>query len=578
MRISRIWLALAVPAVIAATGCSKREDLKVAEFKDQVITVADYEAAYARVDPAYLPKATGFEGKLEFLNTMLNKYVMAYKADELGYDKNPNVAQSMEMFTRMALQVAYLKKQVADKVTVSDEEVKAHWENQGVSLECKQILCDTEEQAQEAYQAIQDGLDFDTAVRQYSKNNDASTGGMVFSAAYGQMTPEVQVAVMAARVGEVTPPIMTQEGWIIMKVLRRNEGRKKPNFEDVKVEYELAVRNFKEALALNEFTAKLRDDYGVTWHWDNIGIVYNALPPDRDFDDAPSRREEVYPLLMFDPADLDKPVVTWQGGKQITIKDFSDFYDQASFFNRPRISGRYGGVRRFLTERIMNEISVDVVRKSGVDKEPDVARAIKAKREEILVNLLYEDVVARQTIVSETEIKNYYDGNLESFHTPERRKFGVILAGDVETAQQAYRELKGGKEFRIVALAYSMDEETKGNNGETNPISLGEQPEFDSVGFALAKVGDVSEQFQTSRGWMVLKLTERTEEKYYSLDEATESIESTLKQEKSDQRLKELLEQWKKEVGVVIYDKNLKKTKVVERSATEVQQAAASAN
>ena len=46
---------------------------------------------------------------------------------------------------------------------------------------------------------------------------------------------------------------------------------------------------------------------------------------------------------MFDPADLDKPVVTWQGGKQITIKDFSDFYDQASFYNRPRRNLRFGG-------------------------------------------------------------------------------------------------------------------------------------------------------------------------------------------------------------------------------------------
>jgi parvulin-like peptidyl-prolyl isomerase len=577
MRISRIWLGLVVPAVIAATGCSKREELKVAEFKDQTITVADFEAAYARVDPAYLPKATGFEGKKEFLNTMLNKYVMAYKADELGYDKNPNVTQSMEMFTRMALQVAYLKKMVADKVTVSDEEVREHWENQGVSMECKQILCDTEEQAQEAYQAIEEGLDFDTAVRQYSKNDDASTGGMVFTAAYGQMTPEVQVAVMAAPVGGVTPPVMTPQGWILMKVLRRNEGRKKPNFDDVKEDYRTQVANLKEAIALNKFTNDLRDQYGVSWHWDNIGIVYNALPPDRDFDEAPSRLDEVYPLLLFDPVDLDKPVVTWQGGKQITIKDFSDFYDQASFFNRPRRNARYGGVRQFLIERIMNEISADVVRKSGIENDPEVVRALKAKREEILVNLLYQDVVANQTIVSEAEIKNYYEGNREVFHTAEKRKFGVILAGDVETAQQAHSELKAGKQLRVVALAYSMDEETKSNGGETGAISLGEQPEFDSVGFSLARVGDVSEPFQTSRGWMVLKLVERVDEKYFSLEEATERIETALHQEKSDQRLKELLEQWKREVGVVIYDKNLEKTKIEERSATEVQQAAASA-
>ncbi len=572
MRIQRIWLGLVVLAVIAATGCSKREELKVAEFKDQVITVADFEQAYERVDPAYLPKKTGDEGKREFLDTMLNKYVMAYKADELGYDKDPTVAQGMEMFSRMALQVAYLKKQVADRITVSDKEVRAHYDNQGTSMECKQILCDTPDQAEEAYQAIQDGQDFDAVLRQYSKNEDAATGGMVFSAVYGQLTPEMQEALFSVPVGGVTPPVMTSHGWVVNKVLRRNEGRSKPNYEDVKVEYTTQVKNLKEAIALNQFTNQLRDDYQVVWHYDNIGIVYNALPPDRPYDDAPARSTEIYPLLLFDPADLDKPMVTWQGGKQITIKDYSDFYDQASFFNRPRRNTRWGGIRQFLTERIMNEISADVVRKSGIESEPEVAKTLKSKKEEIMVNLLYDDVINKQTIVTHAEIVNYYEGNLEAFHTPERRRFGVILTGDIETAQQAYKDLRAGQQFRSVVLAYSVDEETKQNSGETKDLVHGEQPDLDGVGFSLAKVGDISEPFQTSRGWMVIKLIERIDEKYFSLEEAEGRVESALKQQKNDERLKEMLAKWKEEVGVVIYEDNLGKTEIVERQpATHVQ-------
>ncbi len=567
MRIQRMWLGLAVLAIVAATGCSKREELKVAEFKDQVITVGDFEVAYEKVDPAYLPKASGMEGKKEFLTTMLNKYVMAYKADELGYDKDPTVAQSMEMFSRMALQVAYLKKSVADKITVSDEEVRKHYDNQGTSMEVKQILCDTPEEAEAAMQAVEDGLDFDTAVRQYSKNEDASTGGMVFTAVYGQLTPEVQEQLFSVPVGGVTKPVMTSHGWVVMKVLRRNEGRAKPPFEDVKDEYTTQVKNLKEAVALNAFTGKLRDDYGVTWHYDNIGIAFNALPPDRDFDDAPARSQEVYPLLLFDPADMDKPLVTWQGGKQITLKDFSDFYDQASFFNRPRRNLRYGGIRQFLVERIMNEISQDVVRKSGIEKDPEVAKALKAKKEEIMVNLLYNDAINKETVVTKEEIKNYYDANMEIFHTPEKRKFGVILAGDMETAQQSFKELRAGKAFRTVALAYSVDEESKANNGETPELARGEQPELDAVGFSLRSVGDVSEPFQTSRGWMVLKLLERIDEKYFSLEEAEGQIEGALRQEKNDARLQEMLTKWKEEVGVVIYEDNLAKTNIVERPA-----------
>lgn len=567
---NQICLGLAVLVVVAATGCSKRENLKVAEFKDQVITVADFERAYEKVDPAYLPKATGMEGKMEFLTTMLNKYVMAYKADELGYDKDPSVSQGMEMFSRMALQVAYLKKNVADKVTVSDEDVRAHYENQGVSIECKQILTDTPEQAQEAYQAVQDGLDFDTAVRQYSKNQDASTGGLVFTAVYGQLTPEVQEVLFSVPIGGATEPVMTAQGWVVMKVLRRNEGRTKPPFEEVKEQYTAEVKNLKEAVALNKFTRDLRDEYGVTWHYDNLYIVYNSLPPDRSFEDAPSRSQEIYPLLLFDPADLDKPMVTWQGGKQITIKDFSDFYDQASFFNRPRRDSRLGGLRQFLVERIMNEISGDVVTKSGIEKDPEVARALKSKKEEMMVSLLYNEVVDKETIVTKEEIKNYYEGNLESFHNPEKRKFGVILTGDVETAQQAYRELKSGKQFRTVVLAYSVDEDSKGNNGETTELAQGDQPELDGVGFALRNVGDVSEPFQTSRGWVVLMLVERIDEKYFSLEEAEQRIEGTLKQEKNDARLQEMLTKWKEEVGVVVYEDNLAKTKIVERPAPDL--------
>ncbi len=567
---NQICLGLAVLVVVAATGCSKRENLKVAEFKDQVITVADFERAYEKVDPAYLPKTTGMEGKMEFLTTMLNKYVMAYKADELGYDKDPSVSQGMEMFSRMALQVAYLKKNVADKVTVSDEDVRAHYENQGVSIECKQILTDTPEQAQEAYQAVQDGLDFDTAVRQYSKNQDASTGGLVFTAVYGQLTPEVQEVLFSVPIGGATEPVMTAQGWVVMKVLRRNEGRTKPPFEEVKEQYTAEVKNLKEAVALNKFTRDLRDEYGVTWHYDNLYIVYNSLPPDRSFEDAPSRSQEIYPLLLFDPADLDKPMVTWQGGKQITIKDFSDFYDQASFFNRPRRDSRLGGLRQFLVERIMNEISGDVVTKSGIEKDPEVARALKSKKEEMMVSLLYNEVVDKETIVTKEEIKNYYEGNLESFHNPEKRKFGVILTGDVETAQQAYRELKSGKQFRTVVLAYSVDEDSKGNNGETTELAQGDQPELDGVGFALRNVGDVSEPFQTSRGWVVLMLVERIDEKYFSLEEAEQRIEGTLKQEKNDARLQEMLTKWKEEVGVVVYEDNLAKTKIVERAAPDI--------
>ena len=113
MRIVRLWLGLVAVMAIALTGCSKREELKLAEIKDRVITVHDYEDAYARVKKEFLPKEMDDAGKKEFLMTMVNRDLMAVKADELGYDKDPSIAQGMEAFRRMTTQVAYLRRRSA---------------------------------------------------------------------------------------------------------------------------------------------------------------------------------------------------------------------------------------------------------------------------------------------------------------------------------------------------------------------------------------------------------------------------------------------------------------------------------
>ncbi|HEX5132371.1 MAG TPA: peptidyl-prolyl cis-trans isomerase [Candidatus Krumholzibacteria bacterium] len=569
MRFAPSLLGFALIASVAVTGCSKREDLKVAEFRDRSITVAEFEDAYAHVDPTYLPKASGMEGRKEFLTTMLNKEVMAYKADELGYDKDPAVQQGMEGFERMTLQLGYLKRAVADKVTVTDAELKKYYENTGVTLNVKQILMDTSEQAEEAYAALKEGMDFDSACRQFSKAEDAEDGGLVVTASFGTLIPDLQDPLFALPVGGFTEPIYTPQGWVIVKVLKRNDPPQKKPYEEAKEQVEKEVQRNKEAVALNKFTEKLRDDYGVVWNYDTIAIVFNALPPDRAFETAPRRSDEVYPLLLFDPADYDKPIVSYQG-KSITVKDFSDFYDQASFFTRPRQSYRYGGIRSFLTERIMNEIAVDIVRKSDIAQDPEVKRVIDAKREELMVGLLYDDMVNKQTVVTAQDIQNYYNDNIVKFQTPEKRKFGVVLAGDIETAQQAYVELKAGKPVRTVALAYSIDEDTKETLGETGELSHGEQPEIDAVGFSMQRVGDVSEPFQTSRGWMVLKLVSRTDARTFTLEEAKGRVEAALRQIKNDQRLQELLAKWKEEYAVVIHEDNLAKVKITERSAAEV--------
>lgn len=564
-----LFVGLLVTLIVPILSCSKdKEDIILAEVKDRKISVAKFERVYAMINPEYLPKEQGVEGYEELLTTMLNKEIIAYKADELGYDKDQTVIQGMEAFKKMGLSVAYLKFMVGDKVKVTEDQVRQHYENKGVTLSVRSILCDTPTEADEVYALLEDGADFQSVCKEHSKADDAEVGGKVMTATYGVYGPEVQREIFNLPVGGFTKPFRAPHGFLITQVVKRSEprGNRKP-FEEVREAIEQEVRDQNEKILTNQHTDKIRENAGVEWYWDNFFVVVNAYPEDRSLTNPPNRREEVYPLLYFEAEDLNRPLVSYKD-ITITVKDFSDYYDQASFFSRPRRERRLAGVQQFLVERIMAVLLPEEIERSNVEEIPEVYRVLKAKQEEFMVNRLYEDLINQQTVVTLDMMRDYYDEHKDYFRSPEKRRFGVILTGDIEAAQNAYNEIQKGTRFRVVARAYSIDEPSRETLGETNLLARGDQPEMDRVGFELKNVGDVSEPFETSKGWMILKLTERSDERVFTLEESRDSLEKILKQKMNEDRLNELLAKWKDELGVIIHKDNLKKIQVEDRTRT----------
>jgi parvulin-like peptidyl-prolyl isomerase len=568
MKLSRTLLVgLFVILLVPMFSCSKdKEEIILAEIKDRTISVAKFERVYASISPEYLPKEPGVEGYEDLLNTMLNKEVMAYKADELGYDKEESVIRGMDSFKKMGLSVAYLKFMVADKVKVSEEQVRQHYEHKGATLSVRAILCDTPTEADEVYALLEDGADFQSVCREHSKAGDAEEGGKIMTANYGTYAATVQREIFSLPVGGFTKPFRSPYGFHIAQVVKRTEprGEKQP-FEEVRETLEQEVRDQNERILTDQHTDKIRADAGVEWYWDNFFVVANAIPEDRSLTNPPSRRDEVYPLLYFDDEDLDRPLVSYKD-VTIRVKDFSDYYDRASFFTRPRRENRLTGIQQFLMERVMAVLLPEEIDRANVEDIPEVSRVMNAKKEEFMVNRLYEDLINQQTVVTHEMIHDYYNEHKDFFISPETRRFGVILTGDIETAQNAYSEIQKGTRFRKIARAYSIDESTRETLGETKLLAKGDQPEMDRVGFELQNVGDVSEPFETSRGWMILKLTERSDEREYTLDESEDTVRKIIKQQMNEDRLNELLAKWKDELGVVIHKDNLKKIDVENRS------------
>lgn len=559
MRYTRTILLIMLAAALSACG-SDGDNVVLAEFRDHKITKGELEEYYAKLSPDDLPKTPGVEGYKEFLETMINKDVLAYKADELGYDKDPTVVESMEAFMKIGLQAGFLKLRVGDKVVATEDDIRFHYDNFRTTLSVKQILVDTPEVADEVYDMLGNGADFESVCKQYSRGPDAQEGGKVLTLAYGSYGPNMQRALFTLPIGHVSKPIETPYGFFIIKVLKRDTSRRPP-LDEVRERLEQEVLVLNEMILTNEMSDGVRERAGVTWYYDNFQTVFDAFPADRPLSSPPQRGDEIYPLLFFDEGDYDQPLLSYND-KVVTVRDLSDYYDRASFFGRPRREFRFGGIKSFLTQRLMNDLVQDEMERSGVRNEPEMQRAIRAKREQLMIGRLFEDMVNSQTVVTERAIRNYYNDNQEAFRMPERRAFGVILTGDIDTAKKAYAEIQGGAKFRTVTLAYTIDPSAAANRGQTELLSKGENPELDVVGFSMADIGDVSEPFETSRGWIILRLVEVADEQIMAMEQAHGSVQRVLKTLKNEERLDELLKQWREEYQIIIHEDNLKKINV----------------
>lgn len=557
-RFSRLVVASTWIPILVLASCSKnREELPVATVGDRVITVRDYEKAYSSIGVNRLPQTTDLTGRLEFLDVMIDREVLAIKADELGYDKDPSVDEGMEAFKKISLNVSYVKLKVADKFELTEKDIQDTYDMYGTVYHVKQILTDTEEEGYVVYDMLKDGHDFESVCRQYSRGPDAAEGGKTLVASYGQFPPHFQEELFTTPVGGVTKPIINRYGYFVIKVIDAKKAPKPPLSEIRETIERLATRD-KQLKLQEEFSKSIRDKYNFQFHDEGLKIVFEAMPPDGDLTNPPSRDLEIYPILKIDIQDLDKPVASYKD-EVITVRDFSDLYDRAHFFQRPRREYRLADLRKFIIEIVMNGLIEEELASSEIEKDPDVANMLRRKREDLMVTALHRDLVVDQVQVPWREIEDYYANNRELFYRDERRRFNVILAHDQRSANEARQRILSGEPFNRVAVNYATNQELVQTGLNDVMISREASPEMARYGFSLESIGDVTEPFETEKGWIIAKLVEVDDPGYMSISEASHDIDHRLKQRRNEERLQELLAKWRKEIPIEVFDDNLMK-------------------
>jgi peptidyl-prolyl cis-trans isomerase C len=231
MRLSLSALAiaavLAAPAALAQTpppaapaAAPKNADPVVAIVGKYDVHMSDLQADLQSI-PAQAQQLPPAQLYQMLLSQEVDRKAVLAAALKEGLQKDPTVAKQMQDAASVKLENAYVQKKVLGQVTdaaVLAEYNKDYANKPGAEqVQARQILVQTQQQAQDIITQLNQGADFATLAQKDSIDPGAKNGGELGWFAQTEMVPAFASAAFALKPGEYTKtPVQTQFGFHVI--------------------------------------------------------------------------------------------------------------------------------------------------------------------------------------------------------------------------------------------------------------------------------------------------------------------------------------------------------------------------
>lgn len=198
------------------------------------------------------------------LERLLQEQLMVAEAERRGYDETPEVQRRARALETQLLIPRYLSEVVGAGVEVTDEEVRAYYEDhldtyrRRPRVHYRQMTVATLEEAERLVELLRDGADFGWLARRHSTDGFKEAGGDRGWLEPNPGADEMQQDLYEAQPGDVLGPRGVPGNFMILQVDAREEQGTYA-FEEVASHARSAAYSIKFSAVLDEFITKLRE-------------------------------------------------------------------------------------------------------------------------------------------------------------------------------------------------------------------------------------------------------------------------------------------------------------------------------
>jgi len=225
--------------------------------------------------------------------------------------------------------------------------------------------------------------------------------------------------------------------------------------------------------------------------------------------------------------------------------------------------------------RKTNNLEDDATFKKALESEGMTEADLRKSLERsVLIRQVQQVDVQEKINVNDEEIRAFYDAHSREFTSPSEVMLREILiavpvsarginVGESDDARAKAEEIRGrlvaGESFPKLAVEFSASPTKNNDGGLVGPVKVDEldQPLQDVIN--NLKIGQVSEVFQTNRGFQIFKLESRSETKVKSLEEARPDVSRRVAEGKTRGEMLKYLEKLREQAKIDFKNDELKK-------------------
>ena len=174
----------------------------------------------------------------DLLERVIDIKLFAQEGKKMKLDEEPSVRAAIDFVIEKVLMQAFLSKYVQENI--KEENIKASYNNfiadetSREEIKASHILMDTESEAIDVINMLNDGDDFAQLAKNKSTGPSGPSGGDLGWFKRGQMVPPFEKAAFSLNKNEITQrPVQTQFGWHVIKIFDKRIPEA-PSYESMK--------------------------------------------------------------------------------------------------------------------------------------------------------------------------------------------------------------------------------------------------------------------------------------------------------------------------------------------------------